>query len=284
MDTSGDMYRTLGVATSAEEGIIRAAYKHLAKTHHPDKGGDPARFLQIQTAYETLIDPTARARYDASIAARPSNTEATGPRPTATSYTTSAGAERPSSWIRTSTKYSGHMRDGDRVSMHFSKNPNHIPKITPKTRNKPTLHSSWIASAWVGAAVAATTYLQQNLTGLQQLASFTVNAVRGIATDGVAEDVLSTMLLWGVAGWVLAAGTISCIAVHLGRGHSDTRSSAGSKNLTYLACALAGWGAATYLPRPEVAIAAGALAYMHARNVSRRGAGGATSSDRRARG
>ena len=28
---------------------VRSAYLHLSKTHHPDKGGDPARFREITT-------------------------------------------------------------------------------------------------------------------------------------------------------------------------------------------------------------------------------------------
>lgn len=36
------------------------AYRVLAKTHHPDKGGDPALFSRLQAAYETLSDPRKR--------------------------------------------------------------------------------------------------------------------------------------------------------------------------------------------------------------------------------
>lgn len=31
---------------------------------HPDKGGDPAQFQDLQKVYETLMDPQMRAAYD----------------------------------------------------------------------------------------------------------------------------------------------------------------------------------------------------------------------------
>lgn len=40
--------------------VPHQAYRTLAKTHHPDKGGDPAVFAKLQAAYETLIDPRKR--------------------------------------------------------------------------------------------------------------------------------------------------------------------------------------------------------------------------------
>ena len=34
---STDHYQTLGISSSADEAQVRAAYKRLAKIHHPDK-------------------------------------------------------------------------------------------------------------------------------------------------------------------------------------------------------------------------------------------------------
>ena len=36
----------------------------MARLHHPDKGGDPARFARVQHAYEVLSDPRRRQVYD----------------------------------------------------------------------------------------------------------------------------------------------------------------------------------------------------------------------------
>jgi hypothetical protein len=41
------------------------AYRRLARRAHPDKGGSPAAFAALQTAFETLSDPARRAVYDA---------------------------------------------------------------------------------------------------------------------------------------------------------------------------------------------------------------------------
>lgn len=59
-----DLYNTLGVAKTAGQDEIKRAYRKLASQHHPDKGGDTAKFQEIQTAYDTLSDPQARADYD----------------------------------------------------------------------------------------------------------------------------------------------------------------------------------------------------------------------------
>lgn len=59
-----DYYATLGVAKNATPDEIKKAYRKLASQHHPDKGGDTARFQKIQAAYETLSDPQKKAQYD----------------------------------------------------------------------------------------------------------------------------------------------------------------------------------------------------------------------------
>ena len=63
-----DFYVVLGVAQEATEADIKRAYRRLARRFHPDiNPGDQvaeARFRQILDAYETLIDPQRRSRYD----------------------------------------------------------------------------------------------------------------------------------------------------------------------------------------------------------------------------
>jgi molecular chaperone DnaJ len=64
-----DFYVVLGLGRSASLGEIKRAYRRLARKYHPDiNPGDKraaAQFQQIAEAYETLIDPTRRQRYDA---------------------------------------------------------------------------------------------------------------------------------------------------------------------------------------------------------------------------
>jgi curved DNA-binding protein len=59
-----DFYQTLGVNRDASPDQIKKAYRSLANKHHPDKGGDQARFKDISVAYETLSDPEKKAQYD----------------------------------------------------------------------------------------------------------------------------------------------------------------------------------------------------------------------------
>ena len=60
-----NFYNTLGVNENASPDEIKKAYRRLAAQHHPDKGGDTAKFQQIQKAYETIGDQNRRAQYDA---------------------------------------------------------------------------------------------------------------------------------------------------------------------------------------------------------------------------
>jgi molecular chaperone DnaJ len=63
-----DYYELLGVARGADGAAIKAAYRSLAKEHHPDrKNGckeSEARFKAINEAYDVLKDPQKRAAYD----------------------------------------------------------------------------------------------------------------------------------------------------------------------------------------------------------------------------
>ncbi len=58
------LYDILGVPPDASPEAIKAAHRAKAKQHHPDAGGDPEKFGEVQRAYDVLSDPEARARYD----------------------------------------------------------------------------------------------------------------------------------------------------------------------------------------------------------------------------
>lgn len=52
-----DPWSVLGVKRDASADDIKAAYRRLARDHHPDLGGDPDRFIEIQNAYQQLTAP-----------------------------------------------------------------------------------------------------------------------------------------------------------------------------------------------------------------------------------
>ncbi len=66
--TFKDYYATLGVPRTATEKEIKAAFRKLARTHHPDVNqGDKSaeeRFKEINEANEVLGDPEKRKKYD----------------------------------------------------------------------------------------------------------------------------------------------------------------------------------------------------------------------------
>lgn len=59
-----DYYQILGVSRTASAEEIKKAYKKLAMQHHPDRGGDTAKFQEISQAYDVLSNPEKKAQYD----------------------------------------------------------------------------------------------------------------------------------------------------------------------------------------------------------------------------
>ncbi len=59
-----DYYEVLGVGKNASADELKKAFRRAAVEHHPDKGGDEAKFKEINEAYEVLKDSSKRQRYD----------------------------------------------------------------------------------------------------------------------------------------------------------------------------------------------------------------------------
>ena len=59
-----DYYSILGVPRTASPEELKTAYKKLSMQHHPDRGGNEAKFKEINEAYSTLRDPHKKTMYD----------------------------------------------------------------------------------------------------------------------------------------------------------------------------------------------------------------------------
>ncbi len=71
MGATQDYYRALGVPRDATPDEIRNAYFDAARHWHPDANPDlgaQERFINIQKAYETLVNPEKRKAYDGKMA------------------------------------------------------------------------------------------------------------------------------------------------------------------------------------------------------------------------
>ena len=72
-----DPYKTLQVDPEAEDEVIAAAYRRLARKYHPDTASDPAaaasaseRMRALNAAWELIGDPVRRAEFDRRRAVR----------------------------------------------------------------------------------------------------------------------------------------------------------------------------------------------------------------------
>ena len=63
-----DLYKVLGVIDGVESGVIKASYKALMMIYHPDryenKEESLRKSMEINEAYNILIDPVKRRNYD----------------------------------------------------------------------------------------------------------------------------------------------------------------------------------------------------------------------------
>ena len=68
MTAKNDYYEILGVSRQASDKEIKAAYRRLARKHHPDvnKGAPAAeaKFKEVAEAFAVLSDADKRAQYD----------------------------------------------------------------------------------------------------------------------------------------------------------------------------------------------------------------------------
>jgi curved DNA-binding protein CbpA len=99
-----DPYKVLQVDSEAEDEVITAAYRRLARKYHPDVAPDPesaARMAAINAAFERIGDPARRAAFDReralqeALTRRASDAPPTTPTPTAPAAPAPAGSAAP---------------------------------------------------------------------------------------------------------------------------------------------------------------------------------------------
>jgi curved DNA-binding protein CbpA len=57
-------YAMLGIERDADGEAVKTAYRKIAKSAHPDSGGDAEQFGRLQACYDILKDPVRRKVYD----------------------------------------------------------------------------------------------------------------------------------------------------------------------------------------------------------------------------
>ena len=60
IDKIGEALSQLGLASQATWEEVKIEYRRLATEHHPDRGGDSDRFIEVRAAYEMLSQSMAR--------------------------------------------------------------------------------------------------------------------------------------------------------------------------------------------------------------------------------
>jgi curved DNA-binding protein CbpA len=92
-----DPYKTLQVDPEAEDEVIQAAYRRLARKYHPDVAGDDAaeRMAAINAAWDLIGEPEARRQYDSDRAIREHAAQAAQTPPKAASHAPPAAAPGP---------------------------------------------------------------------------------------------------------------------------------------------------------------------------------------------
>ncbi|KAG2790946.1 hypothetical protein PC129_g3095 [Phytophthora cactorum] len=62
-----DLYEILGLEPAADERQVARAYKKKSILHHPDRGGDVQKFLELTHARDILLDPKKKEAYDKKL-------------------------------------------------------------------------------------------------------------------------------------------------------------------------------------------------------------------------
>lgn len=117
------LYQIIGCLPTANDHEIKRAYRRLSKRYHPDLNPhDPqaaTKFIELQQAYELLIDPARRAAYDATLAHAASEFGTTNRQQSAT-YTYSYPYQQPVASKRRRHRFSYRFFPGIGAALMFA--------------------------------------------------------------------------------------------------------------------------------------------------------------------
>ena len=57
-------YKILQIDEKSDSKTIKSQFYKLSQLHHPDKGGDSNKFMEVKEAYEMLSNPERRREFD----------------------------------------------------------------------------------------------------------------------------------------------------------------------------------------------------------------------------
>jgi curved DNA-binding protein CbpA len=110
-----NLYQILGLDSKAEDVVVKAAYKALAQKYHPDKNPEnkvqATKFMaKLNHAYDTLIDPVKRSKYDTSLEKNAKKTNSNAPSQSAAQ--SNSAKEQAKNHPTTETKPHDHSSKG----------------------------------------------------------------------------------------------------------------------------------------------------------------------------
>ncbi|KAJ0408672.1 hypothetical protein ATCC90586_007698 [Pythium insidiosum] len=66
-ELGNDLYEVLGLEPGSDAKDVARAYKKKSLKHHPDRGGDVQKFLELKHARDVLLDPKKKDAYDKKL-------------------------------------------------------------------------------------------------------------------------------------------------------------------------------------------------------------------------
>lgn len=114
--TQSDLYKLIGVPEDCTQQELQASYRRRALEEHPDKGGDQARFDELQHAYSVLSSEANRDAYDEALAkvrnavvveGRPEPKPAKSADEKAPKTAPRVGSKRSKDWLRCGAEHNG---------------------------------------------------------------------------------------------------------------------------------------------------------------------------------